>query len=165
MKAQSNKRMAVAAALAAAFAFGPAGNAFAAQATGAVGGTVTDTSSAGNANGGGLPQIQHQGDVSYVSGGVGQDESKALERERSHWPLSMQFTGPGSDFLADVHVRIVDVHNNEVLHADSLGPFMLVKLRPGRYTVHATYKNRDQTKTVNIASKGSMQAAFYWNVE
>ena len=74
MKAQSNKRMAVAAALAAAFAFGPAGNAFAAQATGAVGGTVTDTSSAGNANGGGLPQIQHQGDVSYVSGGVGQDE-------------------------------------------------------------------------------------------
>jgi hypothetical protein len=165
MKAQSNKRMAVAAALAAAFAFGPAGNAFAAQATGAVGGTVTDTSSAGNANGGGLPQIQHQGDVSYVSGGVGQDESKALERERSHWPLSMQFTGPGSDFLADVHVRIVDVHNNEVLHADSLGPFMLVKLRPGRYTVHATYKNRDQTKTVNIASKGSTQVAFYWNVE
>jgi hypothetical protein len=165
MKAQSNKRMAVAAALAAAFAFGPAGNAFAAQATGAVGGTVTDTSSAGNANGGGLPQIQHQGDVSYVSGGVGQDESKALERERSHWPLSMQFTGPGSDFLADVHVRIVDVHNNEVLHADSLGPFMLVKLRPGRYTVHATYKNRDQTKTVNIASTGSTQAAFYWNVE
>ena len=165
MKAQSNKRMAVAAALAAAFAFGPAGNAFAAQATGAVGGTVTDTSSAGNANGGGLPQIQHQGDVSYVSGGVGQDESKALERERSHWPLSMQFIGPGSDFLADVHVRIVDAHNNEVLHADSLGPFMLVKLRPGRYTVHATYKNRDQTKTVNIASKGSMQAAFYWNVE
>jgi hypothetical protein len=165
MKAQSNKRMAVAAALAAAFAFGPAGNAFAAQATGAVGGTVTDTSSAGNANGGGLPQIQHQGDVSYVSGGVGQDESKALERERSHWPLSMQFTGPGSDFLADVHVRIVDVHNNEVLHADSLGPFMLVKLRPGRYTVHATYKNRDQTKTVKIANKGSTQAAFYWNVE
>jgi hypothetical protein len=165
MKAQSNKRMAVAAALAAAFAFGPAGNAFAAQATGAVGGTVTDTSSAGNANGGGLPQIQHQGDVSYVSGGVGQDESKALERDRSHWPLSMQFTGPGSDFLADVHVRIVDVHNNEVLHADSLGPFMLVKLRPGRYTVHATYKNRDHTKTVNIASKGSTQAAFYWNVE
>ncbi|KAE8754592.1 carboxypeptidase regulatory-like domain-containing protein [Paraburkholderia madseniana] len=164
MKAQNNKHVAVAAALAAAFAFGPAGNAFAAQATRAVGGTVTD-SSAGNANGGGLPQIQQQGDVPYVSGGVGQDESTALKRARSHWPLSMQFIGPGSDFLADVHVRIVDAHNNEVLQADSLGPFMLVKLRPGRYTVHATYKDRDQTKTVSIASKGSTQAAFYWNVE
>lgn len=40
-----------------------------------------------------------------------------------------------------------------------------VKLRPGRYTVRATYKNRDQTKTVSIASKGSTQVAFYWNVE
>jgi hypothetical protein len=160
MKAQSDKRMTVAAALAAAFAFGLAGSAFAVPATGAVGGTVTDNTSAGS-----LPQIQQQGNVSYVSGGVGQDESKVLERERSHWPLSMQFTGPESDFLADVHVRIVDAHNNEVLQADSLGPFMLVKLRPGRYTVHATYKNRDQTKTVNIASKGSTQAAFYWNVE
>lgn len=160
MKAQSNYRMAVAAALVAAFVSGVAGSAFAAQATGAVSGTVIDSSSAGS-----LPQIQHQGDLSYLSGGIGQDESKALERERSHWPLSMQFTGPGSDFLADVHVRIVDTHNNEVLNTDSLGPFMLVKLPPGRYTVHATYKNRDQTKTVNVASKSNTQAAFYWNVE
>jgi hypothetical protein len=165
MKAPGNKRMALAAALVAALAFGLAGSPVAAQATEAVGGTVTDTSRAGNANVAGLPRIQQQGDVSYVSGGVGQDESTALERARSHWPLSMQFIGPGSDFLADVHVRIVDAHNNEVLQADSLGPFMLVKLRPGRYTVHATYKDRDQTKTVRIASKGSTQAAFYWNVE
>ncbi|MFM0091043.1 carboxypeptidase regulatory-like domain-containing protein [Paraburkholderia sediminicola] len=160
MKTHSNKRIAAASALAAAFTFGLTGSAFAAQATGAAGGIVTDSSSAGS-----LPQIQQQGDVSYVSGGVGQDESKALEHVRSHWPLSMQFTGPSSDFLADVHVQIVDVHNNEVLRADSQGPFMLVKLRPGRYTVHASYKNRNQTKTVNVASKGSTQAAFYWNVE
>lgn len=160
MKAHGNKCLGVASALAAAFVFGLTGSAFAAQATGAGGGIVTDNSSAGN-----LPQIQRQGDVSYVSGGVGQDESKALEHVRSHWPLSLQFTGPSSDFLADVNVRIVDGHDKEVLRADSQGPFMLVKLSPGRYTVHATYKNRDQTKTVNVASKGSTQAAFYWNVE
>jgi hypothetical protein len=167
MKAQSTKRMTVAAALAAAFAFGLASSAFAMQAKGAVGDTVTvtDNTIAGNADGGGLPQLQHHGDVSYLSGGVGEDESKALERERRHWPLSMEFIGPGSEFLSDVHVRIVDAHNNEVLNTDSLGPFMLVKLPPGRYTVHATYKNRDQTRTVKVASQGSTQAAFYWNVE
>ncbi|AIP30781.1 hypothetical protein DR64_275 [Paraburkholderia xenovorans LB400] len=77
----------------------------------------------------------------------------------------MQFIGPSSDFLADIHVRVVDAHNNEVLHADSQGPFMLVKQRPGRYTVHATYKNCDQTKTVSVASNGATRAAFYWNVE
>jgi len=43
----------------------------------------------------------------------------------------------------------------------SLGPFMLAKL----HTVHATCKDRAQTKTVSIASKRSTQTAFYWNVE
>ncbi len=52
-----------------------------------------------------------------------------------------------------------------MLQTDLLGPFMLVNLRPGRYTVHATDKGRDRTKTVSIARKGSTQAAFYWNVE
>jgi hypothetical protein len=160
MKAHSNKRIAVALAVTAAFTFGLPSGTLVARATGTASGIVTDSSSAGS-----LPQIQQQGDVFYVSGGVGQDESKALEHVRSHWPLSMQFTGPSSDFLADVRVRIVDVHNNEVLRADSQGPFMLVKLPPGRYTVQASYKNRDQTKTVNVASKGSTQDAFYWNVE
>ena len=42
---------------------------------------------------------------------------------------------------------------------------MLAKLRPTRYTVYAIYKDRGQTKTVSIASKGSTQAAFYWNAE
>ncbi len=42
---------------------------------------------------------------------------------------------------------------------------MLVKLRPGRYIVHATYKNRHQTKTVSVANTGATRAASYWNVE
>ncbi len=160
MKAHSNKRIAIASVLSAVFMFSLAGSAFAAQTTGSPDSIVTDRSNASS-----LLEIQQQGDVSYVSGGVGQDESTALERMRSHWPLSMQFIGPSSDFLAGIHVRIVDAHNKEVLHADSQGPFMLVKLRPCQYTVHATYKNRDQTKTVSVSSNGATRAAFYWNVE
>jgi hypothetical protein len=68
MKAPGNKRMALAAALVAALAFGLAGSPVATQATEAVGGTVTDTSRAGNANVAGLPRIQQQGDVSLRVG-------------------------------------------------------------------------------------------------
>ena len=116
-------------------------------------------------NGGGLPQIQHRGDVSFVSGGVGQDESTALRRAQSEWPLSLRFTGPGSDFLADVQVRVVDAHDSNVLTATSRGPYMLVKLRPGRYTVHAQYKDRDQSKSVTVPAKGTAKADFYWNTQ
>src|SRR5271163_3210188 len=57
---------------------------------------------------GGLPQPLHQGDVTFVTGGVGLDESQALRTEAPRWPLSMRFTGAGADYLADVHVKITD---------------------------------------------------------
>jgi hypothetical protein len=139
---------------------GFAAGAFAQDASGVTGGTTTDNTSAGNANGGGLPQIQQQGDVSYTSGGVGLDESHALRAAEPSWPLSMRFTGPGSDFLADVHVKIADAHGGDVL-----GPYMLVKLRPGRYTVQASYKDHTQSKSVTVPAKGTAKTAFYWQTQ
>ncbi|MGH8781041.1 carboxypeptidase-like regulatory domain-containing protein [Paraburkholderia sp.] len=143
---------------------GVAGGAYA-QASDVAGGTTSDQTSAGNTNGGGLPQVQHQGDVAYTSGGVGQDESKALQRAQSHWPLSLRFTGPGSDFLADVRVRVVDAHDDQVLAATSRGPYMLVRLSPGRYTVHAAYEGHDQTRAVTVPAKGTARADFSWHTQ
>lgn len=164
MKSQRNQRWIPGAAVCAALALGLAGSVYAQQASDVTGGTTTDDTSAGNVNGGGLPQIQQQGDVSFVSGGVGLDESRALRRAESQWPLSLRFTGPNSEYLADVHVRLVDAHNSEVLNTTSRGPYMLVRLRPGRYTVHAQYKDREQTRAVTIPAKGTVKSAFVWNM-
>jgi hypothetical protein len=88
-----------------------------------------------------------------------------LQGAASRWPLALRFTGPGSDFLADVHVQIVDAHGADVLQATSRGPYMLVKLRPGRYTVHARYKSDDQQKAVTVPATGNTKSAFYWNTQ
>ena len=63
----------------------------------------------------GMPVAQHQGNVTFVSGGIGLDESHALRAEAHNWPLELQFTGPGSDYLADIHVSITGPHGAEVL--------------------------------------------------
>jgi hypothetical protein len=152
----------VTAAAATVLTLGLSAGACAQQASEVTGGNTTDSTSAGNVNGGGLPQVQQQGDVSYTSGGVGLDESKALQAAQSQWPLSLRFTGPGSDFLADVKVEVVDAHGGTVLDTTSRGPYMLVRLRPGRYTVHAAYKDNDQTRPVTVPAKGTARAAFYW---
>lgn len=163
MKTRTSKK-AMLAAVAAATALGLTAGAWA-QASGTVGGTTTDMTSAGNVNGGGMPQIQHQGEIAYVSGGVGTDESNALKRAQHEWPLAMRFTGPGSDYLADVHVRIVGPHDADVLKADSRGPYMLVKLPPGRYTVHARYKDDDQTRAVTVSKTPGARADFHWDTQ
>ncbi|CAL8475078.1 carboxypeptidase regulatory-like domain-containing protein [Caballeronia sp. S22] len=160
MTSKTTGRLA-AAVLVAAMSAGMAGGAWA-QASG---GTTSDMSSAGNTNGGGLPQIQQQGDVSYTSGGVGLDESRALLREQAHWPLSLRFTGPTADYLSGVHVRIVDGKGGEALSAESMGPYMLVKLPPGSYTVYAKYKDQEKKQAVTIAGPGKAKAAFHWNIQ
>ncbi|MGF6755499.1 carboxypeptidase regulatory-like domain-containing protein [Paraburkholderia sp. GAS334] len=163
MKTRDTQRRIMTAAVAATLTLATVAGAYAQQAGDTTGGTTTDNTSAGNANGGGLPQVQQQGDVSFTSGGVGLDESTALQAAQSQWPLSLRFTGPGSEFLADVAVKVVDAHGAEVLDTKSRGPYMLVRLRPGRYTVHATYKDSDQSKAVSVTGKGTARAAFYWN--
>lgn len=164
MKSPSSKRTVLAAA-AVALALGFSGGGAFAQTSDAVGGTTTDTTSAGNTQGGGLPQIQHQGEVAYVTGGVGADESAALKREEHRWPLAMRFTGPTANYLAEVHVRIVGPQNADVLQTDARGPYMLVKLPPGRYTVHARYKEEEQTRVVNVSNAPGAHADFHWNIE
>ncbi|AOK17624.1 carboxypeptidase regulator [Burkholderia cepacia] len=113
----------------------------------------------------GLPAARQQGDVTFVSGGVGQDESTAFQRNEAQWPLALRFTGKGGEFLADVHVRIVDGKGDEVLKTDARGPYMLVKVPPGRYTVHASYQGKDETRSVTVTAKGSARQAFTWSAK
>jgi hypothetical protein len=122
------------------------------------------TGGTGSVDESGLPEVQQQGAVSYTSGGVGLDESQALRREQAHWPLSLRFTGPTADYLSNVHVRVVG-QSGEVLSAEAMGPYMLVKLAPGSYTVYAKYKDQEKTQKVTVAGPGKAKAAFHWSIQ
>ena len=163
MKTSLNSRPVASLLLAAAFAFGISGTAAAQQTTpdGTVGGSTTDMTSAGNTNMTGMPQVDHQGDVSFVSGGVGLDESHALQRAAHQWPLSMRFTARTGEYLADVHVRISG-RGSDVLDTTSRGPYMLVRVPPGRYTIRVSHNGMEQTRTVNVRGNGSARASFTW---
>ncbi len=165
MKLQGKSHRIAAITLAAALASGFTAGAAAqtANPAGVTGGSTSDDTSAGNTNGGGMPQSERQGDVEYVSGGVGLDESKALQGAQRQWPLSLRFTGPTAEFLADVRVQITDAHGNNVLDTTSRGPYMLVRLRPGRYTVHASHNGVDKSSSVTVSGNGSARAAFVWS--
>lgn len=40
-----------------------------------------------------LPAEQHQGNVAYVSSGVGKDEAIAFEKAAANYPLTLEFVG------------------------------------------------------------------------
>ncbi|RQP26048.1 carboxypeptidase regulatory-like domain-containing protein [Albitalea terrae] len=111
----------------------------------------------------GLPPERQAGGVSYVSGGVSADEAEAFKAMRNNYPLAIELVqqvGGRNMFTADAKVRVMDSAGHVVLDARADGPFMLVRLPPGRYRVEATFKGMttESPATVNIG--GHAQATL-----
>ncbi|AHB05009.1 MULTISPECIES: carboxypeptidase regulatory-like domain-containing protein [Pandoraea] len=120
--------------------------------------------SVAHAQGGMLPPSMQQGSVTYVSGGIDSDESGAFKREASHWPLSIEMAARGdgaNEYVADAQVQILR-GGSTVLDTRAKGPFMLVKLPEGDYTVKATHNGKPMTKDVKVSPKGHASAVFLW---
>ncbi|MEW6341332.1 MAG: carboxypeptidase regulatory-like domain-containing protein [Paraburkholderia sp.] len=113
----------------------------------------------------GLPPNQHAGAITYLSGGVGSDQSAAIKEAMHNYPLTLEFVGmthDGNEYLADIPVRIADTHGNNVLKANANGPFMLLSLPQGHYTITATHDGKTEQRAVNIASATHAREMFTW---
>ncbi|CUI37548.1 carboxypeptidase-like regulatory domain-containing protein [Achromobacter xylosoxidans] len=112
-----------------------------------------------------LPPVQQQGSVQYVSGGIGLDESEAMKAAAKDYPLALTFAAQRdgkADYVANVAVTIKDGQGKQVLHAESGGPYMLVKLPAGHYKVSATYEGKAQERDVKVENSGTARAVFEW---
>jgi hypothetical protein len=106
-----------------------------------------------------------QGNVSFVSGGVGEDEAAAMKSAAAGYPLELQFVqkaSPRDEFLADVTVRITDRSKNVVLDTVTTGPFLLAKLPSGTYQVEADHRGVMKRQTVDIRSGKHQRTVFVW---
>ncbi len=63
-----------------------------------------------------------------------------------------------------MHVRIVG-KSGEVLSAEAMGSYMLVKLPAGSYTVYAKYKDQEKKQMVSVSGPGKAKAAFHWSIQ
>ncbi|MGS1011209.1 carboxypeptidase-like regulatory domain-containing protein [Achromobacter anxifer] len=113
----------------------------------------------------GLPPVQQQGSVQYVSGGIGLDESEAMKAAAKDYPLALTFAAQRdgkADYVANVAVTISDAHGKSVLQTTAEGPYMLVKLPAGNYKISATYNGQAQQREVSVQNTGTARAVFEW---
>ena len=110
-----------------------------------------------------LPQARTEQGITYISGGIGHDESAAMKAEAGNYPLSMVFSaGKDNEYLADVRIAIKDEAGKEVLNAVSDGPIMLVKVPAGTYSIAAERNGKTLHHTVRVNQKGDKQVNFHW---
>jgi hypothetical protein len=109
-----------------------------------------------------LPAERRAGSVSYVTGGVSDEEASTFKAMRGGYPLSIELVQKQvgrNEFTADANVKVIDMSGNVVLDAKADGPFMLVRVPPGQYRVQATLNGRMvESKPVQVGASGSAQA-------
>ena len=111
-----------------------------------------------------MPAEQHQGAVGYITGGIGEREAKLFEQQMSKHSLAIELlehAGKAEEFTADAKVKIADTHGHTVLDAKAGGPFMLVDLPPGRYSVVATLKHDTLKKSAVVVRHGKLARATF----
>lgn len=112
-----------------------------------------------------VPAVQSQNGISYITGGIGSDESEALKGAMKDYPLALIFARPqegGAAYLSDVWVAIQDGRGKPVLNATAEGPYLLVKLPPGRYTVSAETGGEKQQHMLEVRTGKTTQQRFDW---
>jgi len=112
-----------------------------------------------------LPPEQVQGSVSYLSGGIGLDESNAIKQAASQYPLELEFVRkatPKAEYLSDIKVTIKDHAGKTVLETMSNGPFLLAKLPAGQFTVTAEQGGEAKKRVVHIKAQGHERLMFVW---
>jgi hypothetical protein len=106
-------------------------------------------------------QVVKQGNVSYVSGGVG---DQALSRIRSlarDFNLEVTLANPKGDYLGGANVAVHDASGKAILHTESQGPLFLAALTPGKYTVTVSEAGHEAKRSVEIPKHGRAALVFH----
>lgn len=108
-------------------------------------------------------QQQQQNGIKYLSGGIGLDESKAIQQSTGY-NLHMTFAvGAQDQYTADVDVVIQKSPGQTVLTLTQTGPLVYVQLPPGKYTVVATRNGETRRDVTDVGSGTARNLVFHWN--
>ena len=110
------------------------------------------------------PQPQQQGNVTFVSGGAGDEDRAALKQMENQFNLRLLFAVRGSgEYLANVNVTLADSKGNAVLDTISDGPIFYAHVPPGRYKLTVSNQGQSQSANVSISPTGATRQDFYWS--
>ena len=112
-----------------------------------------------------LPLETRQGNVSFVSGGIGQSEAMTFQNNAKHYPLELEFVmkdDPTNAFLANVNVVIRDNAGKAVLRTVSQGPFLLATLPQGKYWITANLDGIIQREAIHVRDNKHVKTVLVW---
>ena len=101
----------------------------------------------------------------YATGGVGLGQVAALDAERDKYSLKVVTAARRSGaYLSDVTVRVRNDAGKIVFDRGLDGPYLLIDLPRGRFTVEATFKGEKHEKVTTVHAGDRHEMFFYFDV-
>lgn len=112
-----------------------------------------------------IPDTQRSLGVSYITGGVGEEESTAILAEAKQWPLLLELSqlenGRGV-WIFGSQIKIVNAKGAVIFDAKADGPYMLVNLDAGDYVIQASYEGVEQKRAISIKTGQLQKISIFW---
>jgi NADPH:quinone reductase-like Zn-dependent oxidoreductase len=105
-----------------------------------------------------LPIATESGAVTVISGGVDLDEAERMKQAAGRYPLRVVFSVPGGNYAVPDEFVLIQ-GGSAMMRIAAAGPWLLIDLPPGAYTLQARVGGRVLERTVNVSRKGS---TVYW---
>ena len=112
-----------------------------------------------------IPDTQRSLGISYITGGVGEEESTAILAEAKQWPLLLELSqlenGRGV-WIFGSQIKIANAKGAVIFDAKADGPYMLVNLEAGDYVIQASYQGVEQKRAISIKAGQPQKISIFW---
>lgn len=108
------------------------------------------------------PLEKGDGNVAYISGGIGDEERDEIRLRERDFNLKLLFAERDGSYLGDVDVVLLNAKGETVLDLKSVGPFLLVQLPGGSYGIKVSANGQMQQRKLSIPAKGKHEGVFRW---
>jgi hypothetical protein len=112
-----------------------------------------------------IPDTKYSDGVSYISGGVGEGETAAILAESKQWPLTLELSqlenGRGV-WIFGAKIKVINAKGKTVFDAVADGPYMLINLEPGDYSIEGSYQDVVQKRAISIKANSPQKISIFW---
>ena len=108
------------------------------------------------------PTPHQQNGITWVNGGVGQEEQSAMQAQRADYNLRLTFaTRQSGAYRSDVQLDVTDARGTNLLSVANTGPMFFAKLPPGTYHISAAAEGKTFKRTVKVGN-APKEIVLHW---
>ncbi|RWU17058.1 hypothetical protein DM813_27225 [Pseudomonas alkylphenolica] len=107
-------------------------------------------------------QSGEQNGISYLQGGIGIDESRAMQQTRGYNLHITLSSGTDNKYQSGAEVRVESATGQPVLTLQDVGPMLYAKLPNGHYQVLANLNGEQQRQKVVIDGTQPVEVNLHW---